>query len=52
MDLRSTSSAAAAVSAVRAAAVEPRGPASPASIAPTETSGAFHSQGPGAATWP
>jgi hypothetical protein len=34
MDLRSTSSAAEAVSAVRAAAVEPRGPTAPASIAP------------------
>jgi hypothetical protein len=38
MDLRNTSSAAEAVSAVRAAAVEPRGPTSPESIAPTEVS--------------
>jgi dienelactone hydrolase len=39
MDFRKTSSAAEAVSAVWAAAVEPRGPTSPASIAPTELSG-------------
>jgi hypothetical protein len=39
MDFRKTSSAAEAVSAVWAAAVGPRGPTSPASIAPTELSG-------------
>jgi len=39
MDFRKRSSAAEVVSAVWAAAVEPRGPTSPASIAPTEPSG-------------
>jgi hypothetical protein len=52
MVLRSTASAAAVVSAVCAAAVEPCGPTSPASIAPTETSGLLHTQDWGAATWP
>jgi hypothetical protein len=47
MALRRTASAAAVVSAVCAAAVEPRGPTSPASIAPTETSGVLHTQGLG-----
>jgi hypothetical protein len=42
MDLRSTSSAAEAVSAVRAAAVEPRGPAPPVSITPTEIAAELH----------
>ena len=44
MDLRRTSSAAEAASAVWAAAVEPRGPTSPASIAPTEASAVLHIQ--------
>src|SRR5262249_8211515 len=52
MDLRRTSSAVEASSAVRAAAVEPRGPTPPDSIAPTETSGALRTQGWGATTWP
>ena len=52
MELRSTASAAAVVSAVRAAAVEPRGPTAPASIAPTEASGVLHIQGWGARACP
>ena len=52
MELRRTESAAAAVSAACAACVEPRGPTSPASIAPTETSGVLPTLGWGAATWP
>jgi hypothetical protein len=52
IELRRTASAAAVVSAVWAAAVEPRGPAAPASIAPTETSGVLHTHGLGATKWP
>src|ERR1700730_5474864 len=52
IELRRTPSAAAAVSALCAASVEPRGPALPASIAPTETGGVLHTQGGGAMTWP
>jgi hypothetical protein len=36
--------------AVRAAAVEPSGPTPPASIAPTESTAAFHIHGPRAET--
>jgi len=42
IDLRSTSSAADALSAVLAAAVEPAGPASPASIVSTEARAGLH----------
>jgi len=52
MNLRRTSSAADAVSAVRAAAVDPRGPASPASIAPREVSALPHSHGGGEGLYP
>src|SRR6516165_4881587 len=52
MDLRSTSSAADALSALRAAAVDPRGPPSPASIAPTEVSALPHSHGGGEGLYP
>jgi hypothetical protein len=45
MDLRRTSSALDAASAVLAAAVEPRGPASPASIATIEGPAAVHIPG-------
>src|SRR6516165_10134783 len=51
MDLRRTSSAAEAFSAESAASVEPLGPTSPDSIAPTETGSVLHTQGWGAATW-
>jgi hypothetical protein len=52
MELRRTASAAAVVSAVRAASVEPGGPASPASIAPTAASGMLPVHAWGATTWP
>src|SRR6516162_5316970 len=52
IDLRSRSSAPDAVSAVRAAAVDPRGPASPASIASTEVSALPHSHGGGEGLYP
>src|SRR5207253_11158047 len=52
IDLRRTPRAAEAVSAVRAAAVEPRGPTPPASIAPTEGSAMLHNPGRGATACP
>jgi hypothetical protein len=52
MDLLRTSSAAEAVSAVWAAAVEPRGPTWPASIAPTEVIAVLNIQCRGVTVYP